>query len=77
MSLHIKVRFDESPNKYPIEIQLSEINPDTGKPTNTQVEFDPEGPTTFTVDEALALAVAIFEKVIPIVHKEELDKIPF
>jgi len=77
MSLHIKIRFDKNYSKYPIEIQLSEINPNTGKPFNSQVRFEPDGPTTFTIDEALALAVAIFEKVIPILHKEELDKITF
>jgi hypothetical protein len=77
MSLHIKIRFDESMPKYPIEIQLSEVDPDTGEPINSSVCFESGGPTSFTVDEALALAVAIFEKVIPILHKEELDKIPF
>ena len=77
MSLDIKIRFDDSGQKYPIEIQLSEIDPDTGKITNNQVKFEPDDSTSFTVDEALALAVAIFEKVIPILHKEELDKIPF
>lgn len=75
MSLNIKIRFDESRPKYPIEIQLSEIDPRTGESTNSSVNFAHDGSAAFTVDEALALAVAIFEKVIPILHKEELDKL--
>ena len=63
--MSVSIKFDGFHNtNYPIQITI--IDNDTKTETRWQ----------FTADELLTVAVAIFEKVIPIIRQEKEDKDP-
>ena len=63
----IEVVWGEFPNEeYPLQLSIKDT--ETGATSSSW---------QYTSEELLQVATTIFEKIIPIIHQKELDKIPF